>query len=317
MVEFALILFPLLIIVVGIIQFGIGLNYWLDMNRIANQGARWAVVNAWPGCPRTQSGVCSGTTLGAGNSLATYLKTEAVSQGLQRLGRRNGVLPGRRRYEYRSRIGGQSCEGATRRPLQLPSDHEAPDHQSPCPHDDADREHHAESSRRVAIMLSTPAPLRERERESGQIVVLFALMLPMFLALSGFVIGIGNWYVHAKHLQTKADSGAFAGGGAWSFPCSASADALIETQARLYAGSNNPQVGGVPNASIHTVLNGSNWYDDDSNLNPIQFNSPSGSVCNAKTLDVKVTEDNSFPLASLIPLFPDIKRKARVRNRGR
>ena len=28
---------------------------------------------------------------------------------------------------------------------------------------------------------------------------------------------------------------------------------------------------------------------------------------------MKVTEDNSFPLASLIPLFPDIKRKARVR----
>ena len=47
MVEFALILFPLLILVVGIIQFGIGLNYWLDMNRLANQGARWAVVNAY------------------------------------------------------------------------------------------------------------------------------------------------------------------------------------------------------------------------------------------------------------------------------
>ena len=42
MVEFALILVPLLILVVGIIQFGIGLNYWLDMNRVANQGARWA-----------------------------------------------------------------------------------------------------------------------------------------------------------------------------------------------------------------------------------------------------------------------------------
>ena len=35
MVEFALILIPLLILVVGIIQFGIGLNYWLDMNRLA------------------------------------------------------------------------------------------------------------------------------------------------------------------------------------------------------------------------------------------------------------------------------------------
>jgi hypothetical protein len=45
MVEFALILFPLLLVVVGIIQFGIGLNYWLDMQRIANQGARWAAVD--------------------------------------------------------------------------------------------------------------------------------------------------------------------------------------------------------------------------------------------------------------------------------
>ena len=53
MVEFALILFPLLLLVVGIIQFGIGLNYWLDMQRIANQGARWAAVNNWPpDCPR-------------------------------------------------------------------------------------------------------------------------------------------------------------------------------------------------------------------------------------------------------------------------
>lgn len=53
MVEFALILFPLLILVAGIIQFGIGLNYWLDMQRIANQGARWAAVNNWPpDCPR-------------------------------------------------------------------------------------------------------------------------------------------------------------------------------------------------------------------------------------------------------------------------
>ena len=52
MVEFALILFPLLLLVAGIIQFGIGLNYWLDMQRIANQGARWAAVNNWPpDCP--------------------------------------------------------------------------------------------------------------------------------------------------------------------------------------------------------------------------------------------------------------------------
>lgn len=48
MVEFALILAPLLLLVGGIIQFGIGLNFWLDMNRISNQGARFAAVNCGP-----------------------------------------------------------------------------------------------------------------------------------------------------------------------------------------------------------------------------------------------------------------------------
>ena len=55
-VEFALILLPLLMVVAGIIYFGIGLNYWLDMNRVANQGARQAVVNHWgPQCPRNET----------------------------------------------------------------------------------------------------------------------------------------------------------------------------------------------------------------------------------------------------------------------
>lgn len=54
--EFALILFPFLVLVGGIIYFGIGLNYWLDMNRVANQGARFAAVNNWPAqCPRPAS----------------------------------------------------------------------------------------------------------------------------------------------------------------------------------------------------------------------------------------------------------------------
>jgi hypothetical protein len=89
MVEFALILFPLLLLVAGIIQFGIALNFWLDQNRIANQGARWAVVNAWPGCPRTQAGACNVTSwdcTGAaptGIQLQTYLQCQAISQGLR------------------------------------------------------------------------------------------------------------------------------------------------------------------------------------------------------------------------------------------
>jgi Flp pilus assembly protein TadG len=87
MVEFALILFPLLILVAGIIQFGIGLNYWLDMQRIANQGARWATVNNWPpDCPR---GSASCTATPACNvsrtrtTLQNTLECQILSTGLR------------------------------------------------------------------------------------------------------------------------------------------------------------------------------------------------------------------------------------------
>lgn len=78
MVEFALILFPLLVIVTGIIWFGIGLNYWLDMQRIANQGARWAAVNNWPpDCPRGSTACASPDTL------QETLQRQAIADGLQ------------------------------------------------------------------------------------------------------------------------------------------------------------------------------------------------------------------------------------------
>ena len=160
---------------------------------------------------------------------------------------------------------------------------------------------------------------RNAQTERGQVMVMFALLLPVFLALGGFVIGIGNWYTHAKHLQTKADAGAFAGGNSWQFPCGSQIDTRIEAAARLYAGPNNPQIGDVPNSSITTKLNAGGWYDNDSNPAPLEFLAPPNftappitPVCSAMVLDVKVTEDDSFPLASLIPLFPDIKRKARI-----
>jgi hypothetical protein len=68
--EFALILFPLLLLVSGIIWFGIGLNFWLDMQRLANQGARWAAVD----CGRTPAVVCNPT-------LEAYLESQPMSRG--------------------------------------------------------------------------------------------------------------------------------------------------------------------------------------------------------------------------------------------
>ncbi|HXF97682.1 MAG TPA: Tad domain-containing protein [Gaiellaceae bacterium] len=166
--------------------------------------------------------------------------------------------------------------------------------------------------------MTVEPPARDLlQREGGQVAVLFGLLLPVIFGLSAIVIAVGNWFTHAKHLQTKADAGAFAGGSAWEFPCGPEIEGRIIAEARTYSGARNPQVGGVPNTSIHTVLNGPDWYDDDSNPFPVEYTTPVGPdpnarICSSMTLDVKVTEDNSFPLASLIPFFPDIKRKARV-----
>jgi Flp pilus assembly protein TadG len=69
LVEFALIAPLFLMIVVGIIQFGVALNFWLDMQRLANQGARAGAVN------------CGSASNQCGTNLATNLAELAVSNG--------------------------------------------------------------------------------------------------------------------------------------------------------------------------------------------------------------------------------------------
>ena len=88
MVEFALILFPLLLLVVGVIQFGIGLNYWLDMQRIANQGARWAAVNNWPPDCQRSATTCASTPpcdslTRANTTLQNTLECQILTTGLR------------------------------------------------------------------------------------------------------------------------------------------------------------------------------------------------------------------------------------------
>jgi TadE-like protein len=85
MVEFALIAPLFLLIVAGIIQFGLALNYWIDMQRIANQGARWAVVARYPkndgsGAMCTSSSLCSSPY-----RLQDILFEQAISDGLKPL----------------------------------------------------------------------------------------------------------------------------------------------------------------------------------------------------------------------------------------
>ena len=307
MVEFALILFPLLLLVVGIIQFGIALNYWLDMQRIANQGARWAVVNVARTATQTPRVVQPLQPDPSGDA-----RQQATSQGL-----RSSISASTVKYMSRSRRdpgdAGNKVGDARPCPLDPPT--------SSCSRswarDDSrlgSRPRPCEWSRsRPTHLRDRPCPCRRR-RERGQIVVIFALMIPMLLALSGFVVGIGNWYVHAKHLQTKADAGAFAGGGEWEFPCGTEIDARIEAAARLVRRREQPsgRTGSGYERSLSLELS-CPWLRrlvrrrqqprcPQENLGALQRDVPRRQGHRGQLV----------PAPSLIPLFPDIKRKARV-----
>ena len=77
--------------------------------------------------------------------------------------------------------------------------------------------------------------LNPRE-ERGVMIVLVAIILPLLLLTAAAVWDVGNWWTHRRHLQTKADAAALAGGAAWGFPCATDSDARIVAEARKYVG---------------------------------------------------------------------------------
>jgi Flp pilus assembly protein TadG len=82
MVEFALVVPILLVLLLGMLDFGKAFNYWIDETQLASSGARWAVVNASPGqC-------LDGTTA---TSLQAYIQCQADTKEL-RNGGTNSVV---------------------------------------------------------------------------------------------------------------------------------------------------------------------------------------------------------------------------------
>ena len=59
LVEFALVLPLLLVLLLGMLDFGKAFNYWIDQTHLANEGARWAAVDKNPGSGTLQQYVRS------------------------------------------------------------------------------------------------------------------------------------------------------------------------------------------------------------------------------------------------------------------
>jgi hypothetical protein len=128
-----------------------------------------------------------------------------------------------------------------------------------------------------------------------------------------FVVDVGNWFEHKRHLQLQADAGALAGGGVFTIPCS---DTPIVSETRKYAGDPsvappyNSQVGAIDQGNVHVLINSKTYWNQSG------ANFQDGSPCAAKFVDVKITEAN-LPLFFGVPglgldVVPAINAHARV-----
>lgn len=75
--------------------------------------------------------------------------------------------------------------------------------------------------------------------ESGVALTLIVVMMASILLVAGFVIEVGNWFEHRRHLQMQVDSGALAAGTAFSgcFLDPTQTNDRIEATAHRYAGN--------------------------------------------------------------------------------
>jgi hypothetical protein len=157
---------------------------------------------------------------------------------------------------------------------------------------------------------------RLAREERGGVLVMVALWLPVLIIFVIFVVDVGNWFEHKRHLQMQADAGALAGAGDFVYPgCS---DATIDAATRNYAGdptapgptTHNTFAPSDP-ANVHVLINSADYWNEGGT------NYSDGAPCAAAMIDVKITEAD-VPLFFDLPGFdldvvPAINAHARVR----
>lgn len=159
------------------------------------------------------------------------------------------------------------------------------------------------------------------QEQRGAVLVFFALFAPVAVLFLSFVIDVGNWFDHARHLQLQADAGALAAAEGFQ-PCndtsiyavagqySAAASVTTPTGGSTPASSPlyNNQLGGTTQANIHELVNSPTYYNQAS---PVDSTVNATNPCAAEMVDVKVTETN-LPWYFRLLSVPYINAHARV-----
>jgi hypothetical protein len=151
--------------------------------------------------------------------------------------------------------------------------------------------------------VSRRTAARRAARESGAVLVLVALLLPVLIGIGGLAIDVGYWFAHKRHLQVQADAGVLAAALQYKVPCTATPviraatdySSVENDQGAGYTPATingqpgyNPQIGSTPPARLHAKLNAPTYYPD--RATPNDDTVAAGDPCAAKMVDLKLTE---------------------------
>lgn len=150
---------------------------------------------------------------------------------------------------------------------------------------------------------------RLRRGDDGASLVVVVLTLPVLILCASLAVDTAHWFVHKRHLQTQADSGALAAARELQFPCGATAadppNPGVIAAAHKYDGwgvaAYNAQVStpAAPGPTSSTVYNSGN-HDIFSLVNAANFVNQStpndtdltGDPCKDQAVDLKLSETN-------------------------
>jgi putative Flp pilus-assembly TadE/G-like protein len=139
---------------------------------------------------------------------------------------------------------------------------------------------------------------RLRSEERGAVLVLVAMILPVFALFFVLTIEVGNWFEHRRHLQHQADAGVFAGAPLFNRCFSddagirAASSAAIEATSLRFAGDPgttnrfNAQRGLGSTGAVTVRFN----KRDFERGGPSDTDTVELPACDAKMIDLKLTE---------------------------
>ena len=108
--------------------------------------------------------------------------------------------------------------------------------------------------------------------------------IPILAVMLTFVVDVGNWFEHKRHLQMQADAAALAGAQGWG---ACPDDSTITTSVGEYGGDlYNAQVGSTPPERVFRLINSQTFHNQPDDPDDTVVGSP----CDAGMLDVKLTE---------------------------